>query len=138
MNRRSGAASEPSDPLPRSAAESTRGDPPGNKRLDPTKMKNQPAMRTSSGLIWIVMGGFFAVAAAVPFSLLIAGDRPSHTVAMVILVIVAVLYVALITVRFVVQKRVARLRVMAACMLSMAAVALIGAWLCVTIESAAA
>lgn len=70
------------------------GDPPPvASRLDPTKMANQPALRTSNGLVWLIMGGLFAAASLVPFAAL------------------------------------------AACMLTMAGVALVLVWVCLLLEA---
>lgn len=110
----------------------------GDGRLDPTKMINQPALRQSNGGIWIVMGGLFLAVSLVPFGALIfAGSGRSTTVAAVFAAIITVLYAALVTMRLVVAKRIWRLRIMAACMISMAGFALIGMWLCSLIENAA-
>lgn len=104
---------------------------------DPTMMKNQPALRTSSGTIWLVMGGLFAAVSLVPFGLLVFSDTSrSRVVALTAGLIVIALYAAIVVVRVAVRPRVLRLRLMAACMLTMAAVALIGAWLCLMIERA--
>src|SRR5690554_1682536 len=89
-------------------------------RPDPTKMKNQPALQTSNGLIWLVMGGLFALVALVPF-VLIAVNRAGGQQSLAIVVIVAVLslYVAMWVVRFTTQIGPLRLRAMAGCMLAM-------------------
>lgn len=108
------------------------------RRLDPTKVINQPALRQSPGTIWIVMGGLFLAASLIPFGALIfAGSGRSSTVATMFAVILIVLYAALVTARFAVAKRVWRVRFMAVCMLSMAGFALVGSWICSLIESAA-
>lgn len=105
--------------------------------LDPTKMANQPALRTSSGLIWVVFGGLFAAAAMIPLGLLAFGsDGRSQGAAIPTAALILVLYGALLVVRFAVRQGPRRLRAMAVCMLSMAAVALVGVWSCLMIESA--
>lgn len=111
--------------------------PPSGRRLDPTKMANQPALRTSNGLVWLVMGGLFAAASLVPFAALaFAGDGRSRAVALTAGAIVIVLYAAMLAVRFAVRPRRARLLALAACMLTMAAVALVAVWICLLLESA--
>lgn len=110
-----------------------------NRRPDPTKMINQPALRESNGAIWIVMGGLFLAVSLIPYGALIfAGSGRSAPVATTFAVIIIALYIALVATRFAVSKRKWRLRIMAGCMLSMAGLALIGMWLCSLIENAQA
>ncbi|WP_449278995.1 hypothetical protein [Leucobacter sp. GX24907] len=104
-------------------------------RRDPTKMVNQPALRQSRGTIWIVMGGLFLIVVLIPFAgLAFAGSGRSAPLAMTIGVGLIVLYVALLVARVTISRRKLRLQVMAACMLTMAAVGLIGIWACAVIE----
>lgn len=106
------------------------------ERLDPTKMVNQPALQQSQGTIWIVVGGLFLVVALVPFGALIfGGSGRSAGLAIIAAVIIILLYAALVTMRLVVARQKLRLRLMAVCMLTMAAVALLGIWLCALIEN---
>lgn len=107
------------------------------RQLDPMMMKNQPALRTSSGLIWVIMGTLFAAACLVPLAFLaFGGDGRSSAVAIATGIAVLVLYAALLIVRVAVRSRVVRLRAMAVCMLSMAGIAVIGLWICLLIEGA--
>lgn len=107
------------------------------ERLDPTKMVNQPTLRTSTGRIWLVMGGLFAAVVMIPFGLLIfAGDGGSRATAVSVGVLILVLYAAMIVCRLATRPGPARLRLMAACMITMAVVALLGVWLCLLVESA--
>lgn len=109
----------------------------GRRRLDPTRMADQPALRTSTGRAWIVMGGLFAAVSLVPFMLLIfAGSGRSRGLAIAVAVLMLILYALLVSARFLLRSGPVRLRTMAVCMLTMAAVALGGAWLCALIESA--
>jgi hypothetical protein len=110
------------------------------ERLDPTKMLNQPALRTSSGRIWLVMGGLFAAITGTLFVLLaMRTEGSTQLVAVVAGSAVAVCLVVLIVVRLTVKPGAVRLRAMAASMLTMAAIALIGMWLAgVTASNAAA
>lgn len=113
------------------------GDPPPvASRLDPTKMANQPALRTSNGLVWLIMGGLFAAASLVPFAALaFAGSGRSRGVALTAGAVVIVLYAAMLVIRFAVRPRLPRLRALAACMLTMAGVALVLVWVCLLIEA---
>ncbi|MGO1537834.1 MAG: hypothetical protein ACTHZ9_06200 [Leucobacter sp.] len=100
-------------------------------------MKNQPALRTSSGLIWIVMGGLFLIASCIPLSMLIfVSPGRSLGIAIAVAVVLILLYGMLLVFRFTISARPRRLRAMAVCMLSMAGVALIGIWLCALVENA--
>lgn len=111
----------------------------GNGRLDPTRMVNQPALQRSRGTIWIVMGGLFLVAALIPFGALIFGGTGSSAgLALTAAALMVLLYAALVVMRFAVAQQQLRTRLMAVCMLTMAAVALLGVILCAMIENASA
>lgn len=119
-------------------------DPPGNtdasedSRPDPTSMLNQPALRTSTGKIWLVMGAFFVVASLIPLGALIfVRQGPSAPLATVIACGVIGLYLVMIAVRISVKNRTLRLRILAACMLAIAALALLGMLACMLIERSA-
>ncbi|WP_243230853.1 hypothetical protein [Microbacterium sp. CIAB417] len=101
---------------------------------DPTLVRNQPALRSSDGTIWIVVAGGFALACAVPLVLILVDPGPSAVVAWTTAVLMVVLYAALVAARFLIADRVQRLRVLAVLMLVMAAVALLGLLACVLIE----
>lgn len=104
-------------------------------RDDPTRMANQPALRTSDGTIWIVVAGLFALICLVPLSLLTVVDpRRSAPVAWITAILVIVLYAMLLASRWIVDDRERRLKVMAVLMLAMAAVALFGMMTCAAIE----
>lgn len=104
-------------------------------RRDPTRMANQPALRSSQGTIWVLVAGLFALVCLVPLSLLTVVDpRESAAVAWITAILVVVLYAALLVTRWIVADREHRLRIMAVLMLAMAAVALIGMVICATIE----
>lgn len=109
----------------------------GDRPLDPTRMADQPALRTSSGRVWLVMGGLFAAASLIPLGLLIfAGDGRSRGVAIPVAVAVVLLFAAMVLARLLLPGGPIRLRTMAGCMLAMAAVALLGVWACALIEAA--
>lgn len=107
--------------------------------LDPTRVLNQPALRTSTGGIWVLMGTLFAAVSLVPFGFLIfAGDGSARLEAGVAALLIFGCYLLLLVTRFTTQPGTLRLRLMAVCMLTMALVALIGALVCVFVASAAA
>lgn len=106
-------------------------------RRDPMKMANQPALQTSTGLIWLVVGGIFAVLSLVPLWLLIfAGDGRSRPVAIPVALAIVVCYVLMVVARLIQPQGPRRLKLMAAAMLTMAGIALLGIWVCAVMESA--
>ena len=100
---------------------------------DPTLVRNQPSLRTSDGLIWIVVAGLFALISAVPLVLMLAYPGPSAPLAWVTLVRMVMLYGGVVACRFFVDRE-RRLRLMAIGMLAMAAVVLLGLLGCIAIE----
>src|SRR5690606_17794807 len=62
---------------------------------EPTLVRNQPALRSSDGTIWIVVAGGFALACAVPLVLILVDPGPSAVVAWTTAVLMVVLYAAL-------------------------------------------
>jgi hypothetical protein len=90
---------------------------------DPTRQRNQPALTRSSGLIWLVVGGIFA-AIAVGVLLALTASPPAG-VAITAAIVVAALYLGMVVVRLVVPSGRRRLGLLAAGMLSIAAVSLI-------------
>lgn len=104
-------------------------------KRDPMKMANQPALQASSGRIWLVVGAIFAASSLLPLALLIfAGSGKSTGVATVVAGLVILCFVLIVVARLVVKPGPIRLRWMAAGLLSMAAIALIGMWICAEIE----
>ena len=89
---------------------------------DPTRLRDQPALIQSSGLIWLVVGGIFA---AIAFGVLeVLVPLPPPGVALVAAVLVVAVYAGMWLVRFTVPPGRRRLGLMAGGMLAMAAVAL--------------
>lgn len=89
---------------------------------DPTRVREQPALTTSTGAIWLIVGGLFAV---VSLGVLIPmATLPGGTVAVVAAIIVGALYLAMVVVRFAVPSGRRRLGMLAIGMLLIAAVAL--------------
>lgn len=104
-------------------------------RTDPTKMMNQPALQTSSGRIWLVMGGLFMVVSLIPLgALAFIRQGPSAPLAMVVGVGVIGLYAAMVGARLAVKPGPIRLRFMATFMIAMAALALFGIIACTYLE----
>lgn len=117
-------------------AEKSDGASAGRDSLDPTRMTNQPALRTSSGRVWLIMGGLFAVAALIPLALLgLASDGRSRGVATVAGIVIIVLLGAIVLARLLLPSGPTRLRAMAGFMLTMAAVSLVSLVICAVIEA---
>lgn len=98
-------------------------------------MINQPALQTSSGLIWVVMSGLLALASLVPLVMLIAAGGASLPIAWVTAIAVVVVYGAIVVLRFAIPRGPRRLWWLAACTLMMAAIALVGVWASAIVES---
>jgi len=89
---------------------------------DPTRLRNQPALVSSNGAIWLVVGGLFAAIAIIVLATLVM--RQPAGLAMGAIVAVVVLYIGMALVRFLGAPGRLRLGLLAALMLAMAAVAL--------------
>jgi hypothetical protein len=77
----------------------TFGDPgPSGDRRDPTLMRNQPALRTSSGRIWLVVGALMAAICVVSLLLQLRNNVPLTVLGVLV---VALLYLAMLVLRFV-------------------------------------
>lgn len=124
------------DPNRRSPDQRRVKTPPSEpKTHDPTRVTDQPALRTSNGTAWVVMGGLLVIASYIPLLALIFVRRgPSQPIAIATAVIVLTLYGGLLISRLIAPPGRMRLRVMAACMLTSAFAALIGMVLCVLAE----
>ena len=94
---------------------------------DPTRVRDQPALTQSSGLIWLVVGGIFtAIALGVLIALV---QLPPPGVALVAAIVVAALYAGMWLVRFVVSPVRRRLGLLAGGMLAIAAISLIATFI---------
>lgn len=94
-------------------------------------MSNQPALRTSSGNIWLICSSIFVVLCLIPLVSIAMSGGNAATVALVCTVLLIALLAAAFVVRFAVPPYLGRLRWLAMCMLAMALVALLGMVLCV-------
>lgn len=95
------------------------------KNSDETRVANQPALTTSTGRSWLVVGGLFT---AIALALLIAmTPLPPPGVALVASIVIGVLYLAMLVVRFLVGPGRRRLMLLSAGMLGIAAVSLVAA-----------
>jgi hypothetical protein len=98
---------------------------------DPTRVRSQPALTSSTGLIWIVLGAVLAVICA---GVLLALIPLQPVTAWVGLVLVVVLFLAMVVIRFAVRVGPRRLTAMASVFGAMALVTLV----CVVIIAGAA
>lgn len=64
---------------------------------DPTFVRNQPSLRTSNGRVWLTVGG---VMAAICAAVLLLQVRNSVAMAVLGVVVVALLYAAMVVLRF--------------------------------------
>ncbi|RFA17182.1 hypothetical protein B7R21_00100 [Subtercola boreus] len=98
---------------------------PGSDRpsdLDPTRVRSQPSLTTSTGRIWLVVGGLFALIAAVMLFALMS--FAPQGLAAVALVVVVLLYVSMVITQLLTRRGRVRLGILAALMILMALVAL--------------
>lgn len=98
----------------------------GRRRLDPTRVSDQPALRSASGTVWIVAGGLLLIVIALVLASIIVRAGAALPIAVATLILVAALYVALLVIRFAVRPGKVRLRIMAAAMLGMALFSIVG------------
>jgi len=89
---------------------------------DPTRVTNQRALSTSSGSIWLVVGGIFAAICVAVLATLLWRSPPGLALAGAIAV--AVLYAAMVVVKLTVRRDRLRLGVLASLMGAIAVVAL--------------
>lgn len=113
------------------AARRRSGRPDGG--LDPTLVTGQPALRSSSGAIWLVVAALFAVLSLVPLVAIAVDGGPAESVALVTATLVVGLLLAMLVIRWTVRDGPPRLRALAGCFLGMALIALIGMVVCVMI-----
>jgi hypothetical protein len=90
---------------------------------DPTLIRNQPSLTTSSGLIWLVVGGLFAAISIVVLAFLV--DLQPVGLALGGIVATVALYLSMILVRLFVARPQLRLGLLATAMLLMAAISLV-------------
>ena len=89
--------------------------------VDPTRVREQPSLTTSTGAIWLIVGGLFtaiALAVLIPMTAL-----PPRGLALVAAVGIAVLYAGMVVVRLIVPAGRRRLGMLATGMLLIAAIA---------------
>lgn len=96
-------------------------DIPGREN-DPTLMRNQPALRRSQGLIWIVAGAIFAAVSLVVF-LPLTATQP--TLAWAGILIVLGLFAAMLIVRFTVKSHKTRMLTLATLLIATAIAGLV-------------
>lgn len=106
------------------------------ERLDPTKVRDQPALRSSSGAVWIVSGAVFLFVIVAVLTWIIVSGGAAVPVAITTGVLAAAFYVVLLVVRFVVRPGKVRLRIMAGAMIAMALFSIVGLLASVWAEAA--
>ena len=92
---------------------------------DPTQMSNQSAFWTSEGRTWLVSGAVTLVVLGAMFVWLASINAPAAIGAIVAL---ALLFVAMLVVRFAVRRRHARLVTLFVLLLCMLAAGFVGVW----------
>ena len=92
------------------------------EEFDPTKVSNQPSLTTSTGRIWLVVGGLFALIALVMLFFLL--PFTPHGLAAGAMAAVVLLYAAMIVTQLLTRRGRPRLGILAALMITMAVVSL--------------
>lgn len=95
--------------------------PPSDGVRNDTRMGEQPALRTSSGRIWLVMGAITAVACV---GILVALSTRQPTIGFIGAGVVVALYVAMMVVALVIRNVRAKLVTLAILLVSMGVTAL--------------
>ena len=95
---------------------------PDDKEHDPTLMRNQASLTTSTGRSWLILGGLLALVTAVVLAFELPLQPPG--VALFGLISVLVLYAAMIVVRLTVGPGRLRLGLMAGLMIAIAGIGL--------------
>ena len=90
---------------------------------DPTLVRNQPALTSSSGLAWLIVGGLLAVTGIAVLAPLIGLGPPGVPVGGIALL--AAIYLVMVVVRFTTVGGRFRLAIMATCMIAIAVVGLV-------------
>lgn len=98
---------------------------------DPTRMANQPALRTSSGAVWLIVAAVFTAVSLVPLIGIVRSGGAARTVGLVTAIILVLGLVAMVVIRLAVSSVRPRLRALAACFLAMALLTLAGITVCV-------
>jgi hypothetical protein len=89
---------------------------------DPTALREQPSLTTSTGAIWLVVGGLFV---AVALGLLIPmSTLPTGTIAVLAAFTIALLYAGMLVAKFAIPPGRRRLATLATGMLLIAAISL--------------
>lgn len=94
-----------------------------DRAADPTLVRNQPALTTSTGLAWIIVGGILCVTAIAILAPLIGLGPPGVAVGGI--AALAAIYLVMVIVRFQVGAGRFRLAAMAICMIAIAVVGLV-------------
>ena len=92
-----------------------------SERRDPTRIGDQPSLRTSGGAIWLIVGGLLAALAT---ALLLALNSLQPPFGLVGAAVVLVLYIVMVGAVLAIPARRARLVTLAGLMVAIAVVAL--------------
>lgn len=98
---------------------------------DPTRMANQPALRTSSGAVWLIVAAIFTAVSLVPLIGIVRSGGAAGTVGLITAIVLVMGLVAMVVIRLTVAPVRPRLRALAGCFLTMALLTLVGITVCV-------
>ncbi|MGV8885147.1 MAG: hypothetical protein ACOH1T_06105 [Microbacteriaceae bacterium] len=95
----------------------------GHDSNDPTLVRNQPALVTSSGAIWLIVGGILAAISIAVLATLVMREPAGLAVGAIIVIVM--FYLAMIVTKLAITSGRLRLGLLAGLMLAIAVVALI-------------
>lgn len=104
-----------------------------DRERDPTRMANQPALRTSSGAVWLIVAALFTAVSLVPLTGIVRSGGAAGTVGLVTATLLMLGLVTMVVIRLTVSSVRARLRALAACFVAMAGLTLVGITVCVVL-----
>ncbi|HSP53222.1 MAG TPA: hypothetical protein VLO00_10040 [Cryobacterium sp.] len=91
---------------------------------DPTKVRNQPALNTGSGLAWLVVGGIITATAGAFFAFAVAAELQPPGLALAGLLVTLLLYAGMVTVHLLHVANPQRLRAQAMLLISLSVMSL--------------
>ena len=91
---------------------------PAEDHLDPTAVRDQPSLTSSSGAIWLIVGGLLGATAVAVLATMVSLGAPA--IAVIGIIAIVVLYVLMMLVRLLVRAGRLRLRLLAVDMICIA------------------
>ena len=97
---------------------------PPDPDTDPTRLKNQPSLTTSSGRVWLIVGGLFTTISLGVLIPMAALDMAPQGLPLVAVILDVTLYAAIVIVRLTTPPGRLRLGLMAIALIAIAVISL--------------